>query len=392
MADIDDLWFRTVKDPVTGERRRVASQRHGIGKRYLARWRDPQGRQKAMSFERKRDAQAWIAQLHADLTRGRYIDPAAGKVKLREFAGAWLAAQTFDASTREAVELRLRLHVFPMLGDLELRAIGPATVQDWVRGLSDRLAPATTRVVFANLSAVFAAALDNGAIGTNPCSARSVRPPAAERLKVVPWTRERVHGVRAKLPERFRAIVAPAAGEGMRQGEVFGLSPDDMDTVRGIVHVRRQVKIVDARLVFAPPKRSKSRVVPLAEHVAEALAQHAKGWPPVAVTLPWKEPSGDPVTHLLYFTTRERGALNRNYFNQQIWKPALRAAGVPTNRENGMHALRHFFASVVLDGGASVRDLAEWLGHEDPGFTLRVYAHLLPNSGDKLRQAISHVL
>jgi hypothetical protein len=42
---------------------------------------------------------------------------------LRTYADQWLAAQTFDPSTREAVELRLRLHVYPVLGDYELRAL-----------------------------------------------------------------------------------------------------------------------------------------------------------------------------------------------------------------------------------------------------------------------------
>jgi integrase len=65
---------------------------------------------------------------------------------------------------------------------------------------------------------------------------------------------------------------------------------------------------------------------------------------------------------------------------------------VSATRENGMHALRHFFASVVLDGAALIRDLAEWLGHEDPAFTLRVYSHLLPNSAEKLRRAVDEAL
>lgn len=392
MADVDDLWFRVEKDPATGEKRRVRSLRHGKGKRYVARWRNPQGDQKSMSFDRKRDAQAWLTQVHANQRRGTYHDPDAGKVKLEAYAHKWLDRQTFDASTREAVELRLRLHVLPTLGALELHAIRPEQIQGWVRDISAKLAPATTRVVFANLSSIFAAAVDNGVIGTNPCRARSVRPPAAERQKVVPWRQERVGDVQNRLPLRYRAVVAPAAGGGLRQGEVFGLSPDDIDDIREVIHVRRQVKIVEAQLVFAPPKRGKGRVVPLAVSVAGQLAEHAKSYPPVQVALPWKTPDGAPVTHLLYFTSRERGALNRNYFNSMIWKPALRAAGVPAVRENGMHALRHFFASLVLDGGASIRDLAEWLGHEDPGFTLRVYAHLLPNSGDKLRTAVDLAL
>jgi integrase len=53
-----------------------------------------------------------------------------------------------------------------------------------------------------------------------------------------------------------------------------------------------------------------------------------------------------------------------------------------------MHALRHHFASVLLDGGVSIRAVAEYLGHHDPGFTLRTYAHLMPDSEDRVRTAI----
>ena len=69
-------------------------------------------------------------------------------------------------------------------------------------------------------------------------------------------------------------------------------------------------------------------------------------------------------------STRERSALNRNYFNSHVWKPALAKAGVKASRENGMHALRHWFASVLLDAGESIRAVSEHLGHSDPGFTL----------------------
>lgn len=47
-----------------------------------------------------------------------------------------------------------------------------------------------------------------------------------------------------------------------------------------------------------------------------------------------------------------------------------------------MHALRHFYASALIVAGESVRAVADYLGHADPGFTLRVYAHLFPASED----------
>ncbi|MFF4392300.1 tyrosine-type recombinase/integrase [Streptomyces sp. NPDC001552] len=46
-----------------------------------------------------------------------------------------------------------------------------------------------------------------------------------------------------------------------------------------------------------------------------------------------------------------------------------------------MHALRHFYASVLLDAGENIKAVAEYLGHSGPGLTLRVYAHLMPSTG-----------
>jgi integrase len=92
------------------------------------------------------------------------------------------------------------------------------------------------------------------------------------------------------------------------------------------------------------------------------------------------------------FTSRERAAVNRNYLNGYVWKPALRAAGVPPDRENGFHALRHHFASALLHNGVDIRALAAYLGHSDPGFTLRTYVHLMPDADDRMRQAVDVVM
>ncbi|MFI5678921.1 integrase [Streptomyces cellulosae] len=104
-------------------------------------------------------------------------------------------------------------------------------------------------------------------------------------------------------------------------------------------------------------------------------------------------------------TGRERKAINRNYFNSYVWKPALATAGViaplgegsidgarvwEPSREHGFHAPRHFYASEELEAGESVVSLARWLGHSDPGFTLRKYSHL-PRAGARGSAAIDAI-
>jgi integrase len=122
------------------------------------------------------------------------------------------------------------------------------------------------------------------------------------------------------------------------------------------------------------------------------LSAYLSAFPPVAVTLPWEQPSGRPTTCRLLLTTRDGTPVNGHYFNAGVWKPALRRAGVPATRENGMHALRHWFASALLDGGQSIKVVSEFLGHADEGFTLRTYIHLMPDSRERARGVIGAAL
>jgi integrase len=277
--------------------------------------------------------------------------------------------------------------VLPQLGDYPLSGLRPSVVQAWTRSLQATLAPNYVRVIFANLSALLSAAVDDGLIVRNPCRAGSVKPPAPDRRKVVPWPAEQVAAVRAGLPDRYRVLADIGAGLGLRQGEAFGLAVEDVDFLRGWVHVRRQVKLVSSRPVYGLPKGGRQRDVPLPEQVALRLAAHLQAWPAVAVTLPWSL-GGKPETHRLICSTRERTACDRTYINRHVWKPALEQAGVPATRENGMHALRHRYATTLLEDGLNPKAVADWLGHADPGFTLRVYGHVMPASEDRARAAI----
>ena len=50
-----------------------------------------------------------------------------------------------------------------------------------------------------------------------------------------------------------------------------------------------------------------------------------------------------------------------------------------------------FYASVLLDSGENIKALSTYLGHTDPGFTLRVYTHLMPSSDGRTRKAVDSI-
>lgn len=210
------------------------------------------------------------------------------------------------------------------------------------------------------------------------------------------WTLAQVEAVAAALPARYSALPYLGAGTGMRQGELFGLAVEDVDFLRRVVHVRRQVRLIGGVQSLAPLKNGREHDVPLADSLAPVLAEHVRKYPPRPITLPWKAPGGEPVTRALIATTLAGGAVNRTVFNQQ-WHRALVTAGIRSAREpdakgrpepgNGMHVLRHTAASAWLSAGVSIAAVAAWLG-DTVQIVLRTYAHLMPDDDGAGRRAV----
>ncbi|MFE7357367.1 tyrosine-type recombinase/integrase [Streptomyces sp. NPDC057543] len=401
---IQDRWFKT-EPTADGKSIRVKTDRYGLGLRYRARYVGPDGTEKSKSFpdRQKRLAENWLANVASDMSRGQYIDPRAARVTFKGYAEKWLKAHSADLSSQIVTEQRLRLHAFPILGSRPLDSFRPEHLRELVSALEANpgVSGAYARNIYGDVRAVLSAAVDDGLLPRNPCSAKSVRPPSVERRRVTPWLPSQVQAVRRALPARYRTMVDTGAGCGLRQGEIVGLAEDALDFEGGILRVVRQVKLIQGKAVFAPPKCNKERDVPLPSSVAEALREHMDACKPVEVTLPWRKPDGPKVAARLLFTNTANGVVWRSNFNIQEWKPALALAGLipgardgkyDSAREHGMHALRHFYASVLLDAGESIKAVSQYLGHTDPALTLRVYAHLMPSTQDRTRRAVDAIL
>ncbi|MDT3400403.1 site-specific integrase, partial [Streptomyces sp. B1866] len=350
----------------------------------------------------RRLAEQWLAQTRADMERGQYVDPTAARTTFRQYAEKWVATAANDPNTEASMSSQLRLHAFPYIGSRPLASFQPEHIREWLRQMGESgVRGPYARVIYSNVRAVLSAAVDDGYLSRNPCAARTVKAPVVDRKRVVPWSPERTFAVRAAMPERYRAMVDIGAGCGLRQGEILGIAVDSVDFESETVHVVQQLKLSRSRPVFAPPKGGKLRDTPLPGPVADALRDHMKRFPPVDITLPWKTADGPLVTRRLVFTAPLGGHVWRTSLNEEAWKPALAAAGVipipepgesyAAAREHGMHALRHFYASVLLDAGENIKALAEYLGHSDPGLTLKVYAHLMPASQGRTRRAVAAV-
>ena len=110
-----------------GSVRRLASGR------YQARYRlDGQEFVAPGTFRTKRDADAFLAHVRADVERGIWVNPEAGRITLAEYAWRWLEERPgLRPRTRELYESELRLHILPALGQVELLNLTTSRVRTW---------------------------------------------------------------------------------------------------------------------------------------------------------------------------------------------------------------------------------------------------------------------
>lgn len=414
-----DRWHKS--RPAPGETAcrdhdKVPTAAHGSGRQWQSRGRNENGVQWKRNFAKKvgKDpevhADAYDAKMQSALDDGSYIDPAAAATVFQAFAEDWRKSRTHDVTTAERVEIRLRLHAYadpatpgrtptgaPAIGHLRMRELErrPSLVQAWIAGM--RLAPNSARLVIRDVSSVFLAAIDDRLINRNPLAARSIQRPAIDENKAQPWTLAMVEAMAGALPARYSVLPYLGAGTGMRQGEMFGLAVPEIDFLRKVVHVRRQVRIVGSTPCFAPVKNDKQHDVPLSGSLGPVLAEHIRKYPPLPVTLPWKEPGGRPVTFTLLVTRPGGNAVHRTAFNRDCWHTAQVTAGIveaPARgqkrapaRDMGMHALRHTAASAWLSSGVDIAPVAAWLG-DTVKTVYETYAHMMPGADDRGRRAM----
>ena len=247
--------------------------------------------------------------------------------------------------------------------------VGPRDVRRYIAHLSERgAAPATTARKLAALRALFASQREHGALPHNPADLVST-PRRSSRLPRVLSARDAaglLDGIPAggPLELRDRAMFELAYACGLRAEELVSLCTADVD------HDGEQLRVEG--------KGRKTRFVPVGEPALAAVRLYLERARPALTTLPRRQghrppadragplsgrsPASDPDALFLSKTGRRLGTGD---VRRRLRKWTARAAA-PTGQHVGAvspHALRHSFATHLLDGGADLRTIQELLGH-----------------------------
>lgn len=382
---VEDSWFST--DKATGKK--VQTKRHGYGKRWRVRNRGA----RTVNFAKRSDADAYDISVKADLLKGvTPFDRSAGRVKFKEYARKWLVERYHNPNSRSTVSSRLETHLIPFFGEKRMSDIKVSTVTGWRVAMRDKpkqhgkagakLAPATISAADTLLVSILLSALADKLIAVNPCDG-AVRPLPVVKAKVQVWEQETVHALLDAVPARQQAIPLVAATCGHRQGEALAVGKADVNFLRKEITIRHQVQLVDGTLVLVPPKRGKVRTVPLPEVTNAALAAHIARYGTTTVRC-----TCCGVDNQILFAAQRGRLISARVWDRTVWHPAVTAAGMVRSRATGLHQLRHFYASTLIEGGASMEQVRDYLGHASITITAGVYGHLFERSHEKARTIV----
>jgi integrase len=341
--------------------------------RFRARYPGPDGvlRSAPNTFLTRTDADRWLSVVESDLLRGTWIDPAAGRVPLGEYAVRWIDERPGLAPrTVELYRSLLHRHITPTLGAVMLNDVTPARVRSWRKALLDGGTGAVTVAkVYRLLKAVLNTAVDDELIRRNPCRIKGAgTEPSPERPTI---TIEQVYAIAQEVRPWFRALVLLAAFTGLRWGELLALRRRHLELDDGVVKVRASLGEIGGQFVEGPPKSAAGRRdVAIPEAIVPELRAHLDEWS--------QEGAGGRVFVGPHGATPRRG----NF--QVTWSKAVDKAGVPGLH---FHDLRHTGNTLAAEG-ASLRELMARMGHNSPRAAL-IYQHATRDRERAIGAAIS---
>ena len=206
-----------------------------------------------------------------------------------------------------------------------------------------------------------------GLVSVSP--AALVSTPKQEKRLPRPMTRDEVDALLdssfgdAPLEARDRALLEMLYATGCRVSEIVGADLGDLEMPAGALRAARRGAAGDDGMLRVLGKGRKERLVPVGRKAVAAMAR----WLPMRGALGDGRPVRAGDRDALFLNARGGRLTDRSV--RRILDARLRAAAV--GGHVSPHALRHSFATHMLDAGADLRSIQELLGHASLSTTQR---------------------
>ena len=345
--------------------------------KYQVRFRDESKRQRAKSFARKKDAEAFEAKVKTEVNNGLWLDPVVAHENLEDI---WIDFYELKKGKKKNTlidyENIWRNHLAPRWGRVSVFRIDQIEFDKWV--IAKRLSPQRIGKIHLIMSMLLDHAVKRKNLKHNPLKDALGRRSKANLPKpsIEIATNFLTLGQLMKVAENsgfYRDVVLVLGLCGLRWGELVGLQVKDLNVSVGTLTIRRSLVEINGKLEESTTKSHRWRIV----HLPEVLQTVCHRWV-------FEKNQDDPLFH-----TVEGTFLRNTNFTRRIFIPALLKSEVKKIR---IHDLRHSAASIAISAGATPNMVKEMLGHSDVQLTMRVYAHIFEADREKVAANVNRAV
>lgn len=369
------------------------------GRRYEVRpevtGADGKRRQKRKRFKTLKEAVDHYTAIAGD--RGRGIHVAPSELTVQEAADSWLLGQRIRSKTMSAYVTSLR-PIVDHLGNRPVQSItkddieavvqavrtgtskmgtwnAPTKLKKSAKKMRSKWAATSINPMLARTRAIFDDLVNQGIVVRNV--AVLVKSLPVEKAEMHTLDGDQVTALLEATADDPFAIAWLLAVYGLRRGEILAVDIDkDINLDANTIRVdESRIAVSGGSVTGATKTVTSTRTLPMPEDLARAVRRERKRHAKLKLLL------GSKWTDTGLLVVDELGNPPHPDTLTAAWRRALANAGLPHVR---LHDARHSCATLMHLNRVPVVVIAAWLGHQDPGFTLRTYAH---STNDALAEA-----
>lgn len=333
----------------------VSQRPNGTWQGQVSLGRDENGKMKRATYygKTRREVAEKIKLALGEQQKGNLVPPVSDTLK--SYILLWLEKKKLSVSigTWHKYETNARINIIPTLGKEKIQKITKPLIQKFINERSNKLAPATVKILQMILHQVFDSAIDDGLIYRNP--ATKIELPKIEQREFTVLTEEQMTAILQQCHgTRLYPVVFVEYGTGLRRSEILALEWDSVDFINNTIMIKQSYVLVNGIPVLQKTTKTEASKATIA--VPKEITDYI-------TTL--------PRTGNFIFSQRNGKPLHPNAFYRDF-KLKLEKVGL---KELHFHDLRHNYASKLVALNVHQRLIQAQLRHTDARTTNR-YSHV----------------
>jgi integrase len=347
---------------------------------WVVTYTDQGGKRRLKTFKTKRSADDWLVDAAHEVKRGTHTADSAS-ITVGDACDLWIGTgerEGLERSTLNQYRQHARLHIKPAIGATKLSRLTAPAVQGFADELVGKLSRPMAHKVLCSLRMLLSEAVRQGKVAQNVAREIKIKQVKRSRRRVTIPSKDEMRALLAAAAGRWRPLIVTATFTGLRASELRGLLWPNVDLEAATIHVRQRADAWNE--IGSPKTEAGTRDVMLPPIVVNTLRDWQRDCPKGELGLVF--PNGDGNVESL------ANIYNRGWGPLQCKVGIVRPSTTPEGGEAiqrpqyGLHALRHFYASWLIDQGFQPKRIQELMGHASLQITMDTYGHLFPTTDD----------